>query len=159
MALKLLTELALHSPNKNGFSLEEGVIRHKGRVWLGQSQLAQQHVLQALHSSGVGGHSGFHATYHRIKALFGWPKMKDAIKQYIKECTICQQAKVEHVKLPGLLDPLPVPSQPWTIISLDFIEGLPLSNRCDVIMVVIDKFTKYGHFIPLAHPFTTLQVA
>jgi len=85
--------------------------------------------------------------------------MKDAIRQYIKECTICQQAKVEHVKLPGLLDPLPVPSQPWTIISLDFIEGLPSSNRCDVIMVVIDKFTKYGHFIPLAHPFTALQVA
>jgi len=32
MALKLLTELALHSPNKNGFSLEEGVIRHRQGV-------------------------------------------------------------------------------------------------------------------------------
>jgi len=60
---------------------------------------------------------------------------------------------------PGLLDPLPVPHQPWEIVSLDFIEGLPVSDRCDVIMVVIDKFSKYGHFIPLAHPFTTLQVA
>ena len=54
---------------------------------------------------------------------------------------------------------MPVPTAPWATVSMDFIEGLPLSNRKDVIMVVIDKFTKYGHFLALAHPFTALQVA
>ena len=78
---------------------------------------------------------------------------------YVQECTVCQQAKVEHVKTPGLLQPLPVPSAPWTVISLDFIEGLPMFNMKNVILVVVDKFTKYGHFIALAHPFTALQVA
>jgi hypothetical protein len=85
--------------------------------------------------------------------------MKESIRQYVMECTICQQAKVEHVKTPSLLEPLPVPVQPWTTVSLDFIEGLPSSNKCDVIMVVIDKFIKYRHFIPLSHPFTASQVA
>lgn len=61
--------------------------------------------------------------------------------------------------MPGLLQPLPVPTQAWIVVSLDFIEGLPSSNRYNVIMVVVDKFTKYAHFIPLAHPFTALQVA
>jgi len=156
---QLLAELAVTSPNSKGSSLSGGIIRFKGRVWLGQNKLAHQHVLQAFHSSGIGGHSGFHATYHRIKALFAWPKMKDYIRTFIQQCDVCQQAKVEHVKTPGLLQPLPVPSTPWTVVSLDFIEGLPISYKSDVIMVVVDKFTKYGHFIALSHPFTALQVA
>jgi transposase InsO family protein len=45
------------------------------------------------------------------------------------------------------------------VVCLDFIEGLPKSNRFDIILVVVDKFTKYAHFIPLSHPFAALQVA
>ena len=45
------------------------------------------------------------------------------------------------------------------MVCLDFIEGLPISYKHDVILVVIDKFTKYGQFIALAHPFIALQVA
>ena len=102
-ARKILTELALHPENSKGFSLVDGILRYKGRVWLGTNSLAQQHVIQALHSSGLGGHSGVAATYHRIKSLFAWPKMKSAIQTYVEQCTICQQAKVEHIKYPGLL--------------------------------------------------------
>ena len=80
--------------------------------------------------------------------------MKDTIRSYIQQCSVCQQAKVEHVKQPGLLQPLPVPHSPWSVVCLDFIEGLPISYKHDVILVVIDNFTKYGHFIPLAHPFS-----
>ena len=72
---------------------------------------------------------------------------------------MCQQAKVEHIKSPGLLQPLPVPTVPWDVISMDFIEGLPLSYKHDVILVLVDKFSKYGHFIPLSHLFSALQVA
>lgn len=116
-------------------------------------------MLQAVHSSGVGGHSGVTATYHRVKKIFHWPGMKKSIQNYVASCAVCQQAKVEHMKQPGLLKPLPVPDQAWQTICLDFVEGLPKSNRFYTIMVVVDKFSKYGHFIPLAHPFTALLVA
>lgn len=45
------------------------------------------------------------------------------------------------------------------MVSLDFIEGLPKSHNYDCILVVVDKFSKYAHFVPLKHPFTAFQVA
>lgn len=37
---------------------------------------------------------------------------------------------------------------------MDFIEGLPKSKWKSVIWVIVDKLTKCGHFIALAHPYT-----
>jgi hypothetical protein len=155
----LLQELSFHNPNERGYALCQGIIRFKDRIWLGNNPEAHQAILLSLHSSGVGGHSGFLGTYQRIKALFAWPKMKAHIKAYVQQCHTCQQAKGEHVKLPGLLNPLPVPTEAWNVISMDFVEGLPKYGSFNCILVVIDKFTKYGHFIPLAHPYTALTVA
>ncbi|WVZ76979.1 LOW QUALITY PROTEIN: hypothetical protein U9M48_024887, partial [Paspalum notatum var. saurae] len=158
-AKQLLTELSVSQDNSQGFSLVDGILRFKGRVWVGNNALAQQHILQALHSSGIGGHSGITATYQRVKQLFAWPNLKQTVHDFVQSCPICQQAKTEHVKSPGLLQPLPIPKQAWEIVCLDFIEGLPQSDRYNSILVEVDKFTKYGHFIPLSHPFTALQVA
>ena len=110
IAQELLTSLAVDQTNSKGYSLDNGVICFKGRVWLGTNWLAQEHVMQALHSSAVGGHLGGLATYQRIKSLFAWPGMRKSINQFVQACT-SQQAKSEHVKSPGLLQPLPIPDQ------------------------------------------------
>jgi hypothetical protein len=68
---------------------------------------------------------------------------------------VCQ-AKSEHVNLPGKLQPLPIPPSAWDTVSLDFIEGL---SKYNTILVVINKFTKSGHFIPIKHPFTAATIA
>jgi len=95
----------------------------------------------------------------RIKKLFAWKGLKSAVTNYVKSCTICQQAKPDRAKLPGLLQPLPVPSAAWQVLSMDFVEGLPQSGNANCVLVVIDYFTKYGHFLPLRHPFTAAGVA
>lgn len=156
---QLLTELSLTRTNEKGFSLSDGLIRYKNRIWLGNHTEAHQAVLLALHSSGLGGHSGITATYNKIKALFAWPNMKKYVQDYIATCEVCAQAKPEHCRLLGLLQPLPVPSHAWHTISLDFIEGLPKSKTFDTILVIVDKLTKYAHFLCLSHPYTALSVA
>jgi hypothetical protein len=158
-AQQLLQELSLTTTNSQGYALIDGVIRHKGRVWLGNHTQAHNAVLQALHNSGLGGHSGNLVTYQKVKQLFSWPNMRKDVEAFVQRCTICQQAKTEHCKLPGLLKPLPIPPEAWHTISLDFIEGLPHSYHYDTILVVIDKLTKYGHFIPLKHPFSAMSIA
>jgi hypothetical protein len=62
-AKKLLQELSIHSPNKQGYSLQQGLIRFKHRVWLGNNSEAHQAILLSVHDSGIGGHSGFLGTY------------------------------------------------------------------------------------------------
>jgi hypothetical protein len=150
-AKQLLTELSIASPNSQGFALVDGLIKHKGRIWLGHHTEAQQAIMLALHSSGLGGHSGITATYHKIKALFSWPNMKQDIHKYVKDCQVCSQAKPEHCRLPGLLQPLPIPSQAWHTASLDFIEGLPKSKTFDTRQV-LKIWPLHSPFSPIYSP-------
>lgn len=78
-AQRLLTSLSLNPGGEPGFQLTDGILRWKGKVWLGHHIEAQQVVLLALHNSGVGGHSGVTGTYQRVKNLFYWPGMKKDI--------------------------------------------------------------------------------
>ena len=158
-AQELLSQLAVHTPNDQGYSLHQGLIRYQGRLWVGANSAIQTKIIAAFHSSAVGGHSGQHATYHRIKRLFCWKGLKQDVAAFISQCHICQQAKHLHTHPQGLLQPLPITAGAWQDISLDFIEGLPKSNGYDVILVVVDRFTKYAHFVPLKHPYSAISVA
>ena len=116
-------------------------------------------LIAAVHSTAIGGHFGVAVTYRRLKQIFAWQGMKSAVKAFVATCTICQQAKPDRAKLPGLLQPLPVPDGAWSVISMDFIEGLPSLGGFNCILVVVDLFSKYSHFLALKHPFTAAYVA
>jgi len=75
------------------------------------------------------------------------------IQKFVVECLVFQQNKVETIKTLGLLQPLSIPSQRWEEVSMYIITGLPKSGGKSVIMVVVDRLTKYAHFCALSHPF------
>ena len=159
VAQELLTKLHADSTGTPHYTLRDGLIRYNGRLWIGNDIELRKRLLHAMHSSAIGGHSGITVTYHCAKQHFAWPGMKFVIHAFVSECQVCQQAKPDRSKLPGLLQPLSVPKRAWKVVSLDFVEGLPLSEGYNCILVVVDLFTKYAHFLSLHHPFTTAAVA
>jgi hypothetical protein len=155
--LLLKLQQGLNTPK--GFVLQQGLILKKGRIWVVQNSTFQKQLLEYIHSNPTSGHSGYHKTIHRAKSDFYWTGMRKDIKRFVKECSVCQENKHETTHPAGLLQPLPIPTRAWSDISMDFIEGLPSSQGLSVILVVVDRFTKYGHFLPLSHPYTAAKVA
>jgi hypothetical protein len=76
--------------------------------------------------------------------------MKKEVVDFIAKCFESQKVKAEHIHLAGLLQPIPIPEWKWEFVTMDFITKLPrTSKNHDCIMVVVDKFTKAAHFIPV----------
>jgi hypothetical protein len=90
LSLKLLSALSVSSP-QGLYTLHDGLIRYKGRLWIGTHIPLQTKILSALHSSAIGGHSGFEVTYKRVKQLFAWTKMKQFIKDFVFQCIVNRQ--------------------------------------------------------------------
>src|SRR5258707_12654356 len=80
------------------------------------------------------------------------------VKDYVASCTMCACAKSVRHKPYRKLKQLPIPSQPWSSISMDFIEQLPASKGFSAILVVVDHLTKQAIFIPSHDTMNALQV-
>ncbi|WVZ63891.1 hypothetical protein U9M48_013485 [Paspalum notatum var. saurae] len=79
--------------------------------------------------------------------------MKWEIVKYVSECDVCQRVKADHLK-PA------VPAWKWEDIHMDFIVGLPLTQKgYDSIWVIIGRFTKSAHFIPIKTTYWAKQYA
>jgi hypothetical protein len=155
----LIERLQQDSSALDTFTWKNDSLWYKDRLYLCKNSQLKQKVLLELHTSPVGGHSGFLKTYHRVKKDFFWDGLKTDVQRFVAECLVCQQNKVETIKTPGLLQPLSIPSQRWEEASMDFITGLPKSEGKSVIMVIVDRLTKYAHFFALSHPFKASTVS
>ena len=93
-----------------------------------------------------------------VKTYFFWDGLKIEVQNFVVECLVFQQNKVETINTPSLLQPLSIPSQRWIEISMDFIIGLPHHEGKSVIMVVVDRLTKYAHFCALYHHFNARKI-
>ena len=141
------------------YTLQQGILRYKGRLVIAKNSSLIPTIMHTYHDSVLGGHSGFLRTYKRLTGELFWVGMKAEVKKYCEECITCQRNKTLALSPAGLLTPLEVPNRVWEDISMDFIEGLPKSMGFEVIFVVVDRFSKYAHFLGLKHPFDAKMVA
>ncbi|KAJ9536303.1 hypothetical protein OSB04_un000512 [Centaurea solstitialis] len=142
-----------------GYSMDNNRLLFKGRLVLNRNSTWVPKLFHEFHGSTLGGHSGVQKTYRRMARELFWIGMKGDISKMVSQCDICQRQKYSTMAPSGLLQPLELPNKVWSEITMDFITGLPKSEGYSVIFVVVDRLSKYGHFVPLKHPYTALTVA
>nr|GFC41176.1 retrotransposon protein, putative, Ty3-gypsy subclass [Tanacetum cinerariifolium] len=68
--------------------------------------------------------------------------------------------KIEHQRASGLLQQLDIPVWKWDEISMDFVTGLPRTQRRhDTSWVVVDCLTKCAHFLPIRKDYSVSRLA
>ncbi|KAD5960470.1 hypothetical protein E3N88_11942 [Mikania micrantha] len=159
LVIQKLKQSFSQNPCKHlGFCLKQGILFFKNRLVISASSKYLPDLLHEFHTTTTGGHSGYYRTYRRLAANLYWPGMMSRVKQFVKACDVCQRCKSSTVMHVELLQPLEIPEAIWEDLSMDFIGGLPISKGCNVILVVVDRLSKYAHFMALKHPYTAKEI-
>lgn len=102
-------------------------------------------IIKELHEEG---HVGHDRILQLVIDAYFWPSLRRDVSHFVEHCVVCQKSK-GHASNSSLYLPLPIPTQPWTDVSMDFVFGLPRTQRGhDSIFLVVDRFSKMAHFIP-----------
>ncbi|KAL8108106.1 hypothetical protein AgCh_024522 [Apium graveolens] len=138
--------------NISHYKSQDGLLYKNGNIVVGPDANLRSKLINWHHASVEGGHSGREITSKRIKSLFYWKGMAQHVRQFVRACLVCQKSKTDSVASPGLLQPLPIPEEVWTDVSMDFISALPKSNGKNVIFVVVDSENSkdWSSWLPLA---------
>ena len=114
----------------------------------------QRKVISDHHDGPLLEHPGRDKTIELIQQRYQFLNMKKAVEKYIRQCITCVQNKSTRYKPYSEQQQIEALQQVWQEITMDFIVKLPLSKdtitniKYDNILVVVDRLTKYVHFIP-----------
>jgi hypothetical protein len=108
----------------------------------------RENMLKEKYSGGPAGHFGHDKTFSQLNSSYYWSRMRVEVKKFLDRCNIFQYAKGKKHNT-RLYKPLPIPDRPWDAISMDFVLGLPRTQKgSDFIFVVVDRLSNMAHFIP-----------
>nr|GEV58011.1 reverse transcriptase domain-containing protein [Tanacetum cinerariifolium] len=121
----------------------------RNRSWLPLFGNMRDLIMHESHKSKYSIHPSSDKMYQDLKKLYWWPNMKAIIVEYVGKCLTCSRVKAECQKPSGLLVQPEIPMWKWERITMDFVmKLLKTSNGHDTIWVIVDRLTKFAHFIP-----------
>jgi hypothetical protein len=139
---------------------EQGTLWLKDRICVPRNNEIRNSILKEAHNSRYSIHPGCTKMYKDLKVQFWWEKMREDIAEYVARCDTCQRLKAEHQRPIGLLQPLEIPMWKWDDISMDFIVGLPRTQKGnDSIWVIVDRLTKVAHFLLVKANYSVSRLA
>ena len=147
--------------NFDQYRLEEnGILVHKDKVYVPNFGDVRKMVLKEMQNVTYARNSGYKKTIAIERKQNYWPRIKNDVAEYIARCMESHKIKVEHRNPIGLLHPLPILEWKWDVVTINFITKLPkIRLKNDAIMVVVDKFTKDAHFIPVKTTHNIVNIA
>jgi hypothetical protein len=129
------------------YMIQDGLLFKGNQLCIPKCSM-RENLLKEKHSGGLARHFGHDKTFSKLNGAYFWLGMRRDVKIFVDRCRNCQHTKGKR-KNTGLYQPLPILERSWDAVSMDFILGLPRTQRgCDSIFVVIDRFSKMAHFIP-----------
>ena len=106
--------------------------------------------MEEAHSSTYAMHPGSTKMYRTLKEHYWWNGMKKEIVSFVSRCLTCQRVKAKHQRAAGKIQLLPILVWKWEKITMDFVTGLPRTQRQhDAIWVIVDRLMKSAHFLPV----------
>ena len=110
--------------------------------------------------SPIAGHRGERKNRHRmVSRRYHWRCIKEDIAHFVKAWMKCQVNRASYQKQGGFLQPLPIPSGPWHSMCMDLITSLPESHGYDAILLMVERFAKLAHMVPIVGTATALETA
>nr|CAI5849390.1 unnamed protein product [Callosobruchus analis] len=108
-------------------------------------------LISAHHDPPIFGHLGVQKTYARLASKFYWPKMKEDVARYVRNCDICLKAKpIQQAPVGLMLGHGPTATRPFEVVSIDLVGPLPRSTSgFQYIVTMVDVFSKFVLFFPL----------
>ena len=143
-------------------------LRYKGglyfyetnRVAVADDIELKMRLIREAHDPPHAGHFGVLKTYKTLARDFWWPKMQNAVDEYVSSCSSCQRNKSRTQKEAGPVQPLGVPEYNWQEMTMDFITQLPMTRKGhDAIVVFVDRMSKMVDFAPCKSSVTAEQTA
>jgi Integrase zinc binding domain/Integrase core domain len=127
--------------------------------WLCIPRDRQPGLIKEAHDSPhEAAHGWWGKTLELLRQGYYWKSMHKDVISYCEMCNVCKKTKHDQLGPKSYLSPIDVPQLPFEVISMDFVTGLPESGGFNAILVVVDKLTKYGLFIPMTTRVTADKV-
>jgi len=109
------------------FYKHEGYLFRENRLCIPHGSLREL-LVREPHGCGLMGHFGVRKTLEVLSEHFFWPHLKRNVERICYKCITCRRSK-SKVFPHGLYTPLPIPNEPWTDITMDFVLGLSRSKK------------------------------